>query len=94
MTADPVVMWEPYQPGYGRLRVTETSCCGAFEWVCQGGLFVILRSMGNGDEETGRGVYSETRAVWDKLVFAHHSENHAPRDAPRTWRGVRTDSLP
>ncbi|SEN80256.1 hypothetical protein SAMN05660976_08351 [Nonomuraea pusilla] len=67
-----MTVWEPFQSGRSnRLRVTETSCCGAYEWVCQGGLFLVLRHTKQGYEETGRGLYRQARAVWDALVIAH-----------------------
>jgi hypothetical protein len=84
------VTWELNEPGFGRVRVTETSCCGAYEWACQGGQFLILRQ-GRDDryEETARGSYGEARAVWDRLVQHHEFVIHTPRNAPPTWLGLR-----
>lgn len=73
--------WEPFQSKRSdRIRVKETSCCGAYEWVCQGGLFLVLRHTGRGYEETGRGLYRQARAVWDDLVLAH-ARSHSPSRA-------------
>ncbi|MEV6150365.1 hypothetical protein AB0L53_08485 [Nonomuraea sp. NPDC052129] len=67
-----MIDWEPYQRAESeRLRVTETSCCGEYEWACQGGEFLILRYNGSGYEETGRGRYAKARQVWERLVQAH-----------------------
>ncbi len=69
--------WEPYQSWGNRLRVTETSCCGKYEWACQGGLFLILRhSVIGGYEEAGRGRYREARALWDELIHEHDQKHH------------------
>ncbi|WP_219527101.1 hypothetical protein [Nonomuraea guangzhouensis] len=74
--------WEPYQRAKGeRLRVTETSCCGEYEWACQGGEFLILRYNGSGYEETGRGRYA-ARKVWEHLVQAHKVRATRRRASP------------
>lgn len=75
-TRDPVaVEWEPYV-SCDRLRVIETSCCGAFEWACQGGQYLVLRERpGGGFEEAGRGRYAVARRVWQDLVVEHHARH-------------------
>ncbi|GAB1819320.1 hypothetical protein HerbRD11066_24840 [Herbidospora sp. RD11066] len=87
-------VWVPFQSTRGdRLRVSETACCGVYEWACQGGVYFILRyTKKNGYEETGRGLYREARALWDDLAIAHkltHSngrppgaQNSAPKKSP------------
>lgn len=73
----PASRWEPYQrPPKDRIRITETSCCGAYEWACQGGQFLILRAKRpDGHEEIGRGLYMQARAVWAVLI-AEHAREH------------------
>lgn len=80
------IAWEPYQ-GYraDHIRISETSCCGAYEWACQGGHFLILRYRGGRYEETGRGLHRQARAIWDQLLLAH-VETHAPRARTRKPR--------
>lgn len=74
-----MICWEPFQSDRcERSRATETSCCGTFEWVCQGGQFLILRHGERGYEEAGRGIYRDARAVWDELIRAH-SLGHLPK---------------
>ena len=70
-TSNPGVEWEPYV-SHGRVRVIETSCCGAYEWASSGGEYLVLRSMeGGGHEEAGRGLYMNARLVWNELVIEH-----------------------
>lgn len=39
-----VISWERFDTSRcQRVRIGETSCCGAYEWVCQGGEFLVLR---------------------------------------------------
>lgn len=71
--------WEPYV-GRARLRVTETSCCGEYEWCCEGGQFLILRHNGQHYEETARGRYATARPVWEALIRDH-------RHSPPCWLG-------
>ncbi|MET8863613.1 hypothetical protein ABZW11_11705 [Nonomuraea sp. NPDC004580] len=68
--------WEPHVPSSDRpVRVTETSCCGAYEWCCEAGRFFVLRHTdNNGYKETGRGRYPDARQVWTTLVKAHQHE--------------------
>ncbi|GAB2955978.1 hypothetical protein ACFMQL_00680 [Nonomuraea fastidiosa] len=68
--------WEPHIPCSNRpVRVTETSCCGEYEWCCEAGQFFVLRHTDdNGYEETGRGRYLQARQVWNSLVKAHQHE--------------------
>jgi len=72
----PVPRWEPYQRPRDRIRITETSCCGAYEWACQGGEFLILRAKRpKGYEETGRGLNQQARSIWVALL-AEHAKEH------------------
>jgi hypothetical protein len=84
-----VITWEPFRAEGSRLRITETSCCGVYEWACQGGQYLVLRGAENGYEETGRGIHSQARQVWNQLAFQHQFKERAPL----TWLGLR-DSLP
>ncbi|MER6947078.1 hypothetical protein ABT294_23875 [Nonomuraea sp. NPDC000554] len=81
--------WERFKRQGERLRVTETSCCGEYEWACQGGLFLVLRHGERGYEEAGRGTYRQARGVWDDLVLAHRHRNAqvAPAIKRRGSRG-------
>jgi hypothetical protein len=75
--------WEPFDADRSaHVRISETSCCGAFEWVCQGGQFMVLRHTERGYEETGRGIYPQARRVWTALVDAHKKDEHGN---PITW---------
>ncbi|WP_113699203.1 hypothetical protein [Nonomuraea lactucae] len=76
-----MVAWEPHNPRRGRLRVTETSCCGAYEWACQGGQYMVLRK--SGTEEAGRGPYRRARELWEDLV-EEHDRGHTLA-FPRRW---------
>ncbi|MGW7484408.1 hypothetical protein ACWGH8_38225 [Nonomuraea muscovyensis] len=62
--------WEPYVQ-YGMLRVRETSCCGEYEWCCEGGLYFVLRHNGEGYEATPRRRYADARPVWEALIRTH-----------------------
>jgi hypothetical protein len=72
-------VWEPYVPyGPRPVRVVETSCCGEFEWCCEGGQFLILRhTEEHGYEETARGRHAPARSAWAALVAAHRHGKHA-----------------
>lgn len=74
---EPVPEWEPYlRPPKDRIRITETSCCGAYEWACQGGQFLTLRRTPTGQyEETARGLYRHARPVWQALLILHEDEH-------------------
>ncbi|WP_406673701.1 hypothetical protein WBK31_33415 [Nonomuraea sp. N2-4H] len=77
----PQVRWEPYRRRpRDRIRITETSCCGAYEWAAQGGLFLILRPTARPGryEETGRGLYRQAREIWEALL-AYHEQRHQLR---------------
>ncbi|MEV4173954.1 hypothetical protein [Nonomuraea sp. NPDC049709] len=70
MTAVPA--WEPHRPRSPRpIRSIELSCCSAYEWCSEGGLYFVLRRAGDGYEETGRGIYARAREVWDELTEEH-----------------------
>jgi hypothetical protein len=79
-------VWEPHIPR-AVTRVLQTSCCGEYEWCCEGGLFVVLRSdRQGGHQETGRdSLYAPARAVWDELVMEHRGRHGGG------WRGARRD---
>jgi hypothetical protein len=67
--------WEPYV-SHGRERVIQTSCCGAYEWVCAGGQYLVLRAVkSGGHEEAGRGLYADARQVWDELIMEHRGRH-------------------
>ncbi|NBE97469.1 hypothetical protein FE391_29575 [Nonomuraea sp. KC401] len=65
--------WEPYVPRGPRLRVYATSCCCEYELVSESGQYFVLRWTGDGEqqEETGRGVYARTAAIWRHLTSRH-----------------------
>ncbi|MFI7701706.1 hypothetical protein [Nonomuraea sp. NPDC049480] len=70
--------WEWYVPRVPRPRVRKTSCCGAYEFVCEGGEYVVLRpAKDGGHEETARGLYARTLAVWNELVSQHQCSRRA-----------------
>lgn len=73
--------WEPYlRPRKDHIRVTETSCCGVYEWASQGGQFLILRAVKSGGyEEAGRGRYKDARELWLMLI-AVFKEEHVCRN--------------
>jgi hypothetical protein len=89
------VQWTPYQgSARGRLRITATSCCGAYEWAAQGGHFLILRPTGEPDryEETARGLHRQASEVWAALLAFHalqHQNQHAVRAAAKRKRRSR-----
>lgn len=88
------VLWEPYTRS-DRIRITETSCCGAYEWACQGGQFLILRFAGPGYEETARGLYRQAREAWEDLVHAHASAICLSKQkgcVAKSAKGARRDS--
>jgi hypothetical protein len=82
--------WEEFDAGRcARVRITESSCCGAFEWVAQGGQFLVLRHSERGFEEIGRGRYAQARQVWNALIAAHqrrHEKRLSPGRARRRQR--------
>ncbi|MET8865608.1 hypothetical protein ABZW11_21945 [Nonomuraea sp. NPDC004580] len=87
----PLVQWEPYQRRpRDRIRITETSCCGAYEWAAQGGLFLILRPAARPGryEETGRGLYRHAREVWEELL-TYHELQHKHEQATKSKRQPR-----
>lgn len=64
--------WEPHVPR-AVTRVLQTSCCGEYEWCCEGGMYLVLRGdRDGGHQEAGRsGLYAAAREVWDELVLEH-----------------------
>ncbi|MBF8191591.1 hypothetical protein ITP53_39045 [Nonomuraea sp. K274] len=91
----PEVRWEPYQrPPKDHIRITETSCCAAYEWAAQGGHFLILRPAQEEGlyEETARGRYRQARQLWEELLTAHdlkHQNEEAARAAAERKRRTR-----
>ena len=61
----PEPCWEPYlRPRRYHIRITETSCCGVYEWASQGEQLLFLRAAHpEGYEETGRGCYKHAREI-------------------------------
>ncbi|PRX61440.1 hypothetical protein B0I32_115295 [Nonomuraea fuscirosea] len=89
----PPVQWEPYRRRpRDRIRIRETSCCGAYEWAAQGGLFLILRSAARPGryEETGRGLYRQAREVWEALQNYHALQHQYEKAAKRKRRPRRS----
>ncbi|MEQ4719383.1 hypothetical protein [Nonomuraea sp. B19D2] len=74
--------WVPHNQRE-RARVSETSCCAAYEWASHGGLFFILRRTKKGYEETGRGLFREARKIWDELTRKHAEEHQKEKEAQR-----------
>ncbi|SEN11422.1 hypothetical protein [Nonomuraea pusilla] len=71
------------RPARDRIRIIETSCCGAYEWACQGGQFLILRAKDpEGFEETGRGLHKQARLIWDALIAEHENEHRRKNMSP------------
>jgi hypothetical protein len=68
--------WETHVPR-AITRVLQTSCCGEYEWCCEGGMYVVLRGdRSGGHQETGRsGLYAEARGIWDELVMEHRGRH-------------------
>ncbi|MGI5293032.1 hypothetical protein ACQEVF_58325 [Nonomuraea polychroma] len=80
---EPTFEWEPYKPSGAKLRSSHTSCCGQYEWACEGGLFLVLRRSSNGRyEETGRGVHNQAIAVYIALVEQHNRDHRARGERP------------
>lgn len=89
----PVLRWEPYlRPRTDHIRITETSCCGVYEWADQGGQFLVLRAAPiEGYEEAGRGRYKHAREIWMLLIAEfekeHECRDPADLDIESRWRG-------
>lgn len=66
--------WIPYQRK-DPVRISETSCCGVYEWASQGGVFFVLQRTGDGYLETARGRYRFARQEWIRLLD-EHCETH------------------
>ncbi|MER7500415.1 hypothetical protein AB0L05_16075 [Nonomuraea pusilla] len=71
--------WYPHQRRSPRpLRVREWSCCDEYQLCSEAGQYFILRRAADGGyEETSRGIYTRTRAVWDELI-AELARSHRP----------------
>ncbi|GAA1681064.1 hypothetical protein GCM10009733_092250 [Nonomuraea maheshkhaliensis] len=73
---EPVFEWVPYTPIGSALRITHTSCCGRYEFACEGGRFFVLRPVAGGSyEETGRGLYRHALTIYTALVEHHRAEH-------------------
>ncbi|WP_285776734.1 hypothetical protein [Microtetraspora sp. NBRC 13810] len=57
----------------------DTSCCGEYEWCCEGGQFLVLRRNGERYEETARGLYAKARPVWEHLIGGHRHRRSGQR---------------
>ncbi|SEH02394.1 hypothetical protein SAMN05444920_12652 [Nonomuraea solani] len=77
-----VFEWAPHRPSGGTLRVSHTSCCGRYEWGCEGGSFFVLRSTADGYQETGRGRYRRALDVYIALAEAHNAEHVRRGETP------------
>lgn len=88
----PGLRWEPYlRPWRDYIRITETSCCGVYEWAGQGGQFFVLRTAGESYEEAGRGRYKHARELW-MMLMAEFERTHKCKDPDDAaikagWRG-------
>ncbi|MEO3797780.1 hypothetical protein ABGB14_46930 [Nonomuraea sp. B10E15] len=81
-------VWETYNPTGGTLRISYTSCCGAFELASEGGHFFVLRSTGDGGyEETGRGLHRQAMDLYITLAERHRDEHlrRGERPEPDTF---------
>ncbi|GAA2842543.1 hypothetical protein [Nonomuraea rubra] len=78
----PAFEWAPYRPSGGTLRVSHTSCCGRYEWGREGGSFFVLRSTGDGYQETGRGRYRYALDVYIALAETHNAEHIRRGETP------------
>jgi hypothetical protein len=84
-----MIEWSPYQ-SRGPLRVRETSCCGLFELCSEGGQYFVLRYADGRYEETGRGLHTQAREAWDRLVREHR----CPRVRRQHRRATRPPPVP
>ncbi|MGI5268429.1 hypothetical protein ACQEUU_04705 [Nonomuraea sp. CA-218870] len=78
--------WEPYVQYGMLLRMRETSCCGEYEWCCEGGLYFVRRN-GDGYETTPRSRYAQARPVWEGLIRNHRHTSQRQRDGKPTSSG-------
>lgn len=68
--------WEVYTPRGAVLRISCTSCCGAYELASEGGQSLVLRPDGDGGhEETARGLHRQALRVYIALAEAHGAEH-------------------
>jgi hypothetical protein len=63
--------WQPFVPRADRLRIADTSCCGAYELASEGGQYFVLKPEGDGHMETGRGTHAHAAGIFTRLA-AHH----------------------
>ncbi|GAA2826256.1 hypothetical protein [Nonomuraea rubra] len=65
--------WRPYHRYTGNAaRIRGICCCDTYQFLCEGGQYVILRRNSLGDlEETARGCHPRARAVWMQLLLMH-----------------------
>src|SRR5690606_19756409 len=78
--------WKPYVQ-YGMLRVRETSCCGEYEWCCEGGLYVVPRRDGGTYEATPRSRCAGARAAWEALIRNRRHPSRRQQDGRLTSSG-------
>ncbi|GGS94653.1 hypothetical protein GCM10010156_61100 [Planobispora rosea] len=89
-----LVEWKPYtRSERDRIRITETSCCAAYEWACQGGHFLILRRSGKRYEEAARGLYRQARDTWESLIL-EHARDHMERQKGKGNSNGQTGRVP
>ncbi|NJP97991.1 hypothetical protein HCN51_52685 [Nonomuraea sp. FMUSA5-5] len=80
-----MIKWEPYAKSIGKTpRIRGVCCCDAYEFVCEGGHYLILRRNPSGDvEEAARGRHVQARAAWHRLLAEHAAfceQGSGPRD--------------
>ncbi|WP_143591292.1 hypothetical protein [Thermoactinospora rubra] len=73
----PSILWEPYQPNGGVLRVRENSPYFEYEFCCEGGQYFLLRYANGRYFEAARGRYADTYELWRELAFKHKFVEHA-----------------
>jgi hypothetical protein len=79
-----------FQAGKSRIRVTETSCCGAYNWACQGGQFLVLRDTENGYEENRRAILLRLADVLtERFDLGMTAITRAVRAARDEWESLR-----
>lgn len=73
--------WSPYDSAGMRSRVIETSCCGRYQLLQEGGAHVVtrLRPYSPVLEETARGSALAAREIFRELVKLHLAETQKHR---------------
>lgn len=79
MTAQPE--WSPYDSAGMRSRVIETSCCGRYQLLQEGGAHVVIRRRPYTAtwQETTRGPAVAAKAIFRELVKLHLAETQKHR---------------